>query len=245
MLQKRIIPVLLLKGKGLVKSVKFKETTYIGDPINAVRIFNEKEVDEIVIIDIEASKKKLEPNIEFLNQIATEAFVPMAYGGGITTIKQAKDIMFAGFEKVILNNIIYTKPDFIKTLSEYIGSSSVVVSIDVKKNLWGKYKVYSHVESKTLDIDPFEYMIKMQELGAGEILINSVERDGVMQGYDTSLLSQAMKSVTIPIIGCGGASSFSDFESVFNETSIPALAAGSVFVFHGKHKAVLITYPTK
>jgi imidazole glycerol-phosphate synthase subunit HisF len=245
MLQTRIIPVLLLKNKGLVKSLKFKDLTYIGDPINAVRIFNEKEVDEIVLLDINASKEKREPNFDLIAEIGSEAFVPFGYGGGITQISHVKKIMYAGAEKVILNTTFLKKPDFITEVSEYIGSSSTVVSIDVKRNLWGKYRGFSHANNKLLNDSPLELAIKAEQLGAGELFINSVDLDGTMTGYDITLLEEICKSVSIPVVACGGAGRVSDLRDVLQKAKVDAVAAGSMFVFHGKHKAVLINYPNK
>ena len=205
MLQTRIIPVLLLQNKGLVKSVKFKVFTYIGDPINAVRIFNEKEVDEIILLDINASKEQREPNFDLIAEIGSEAFVPFGYGGGISKISHVKKIMYAGAEKVILNSNFLKDPNFIKEVSEYVGSSSTIVSIDVKKNLWGKYCGFSHVSNKLLNSTPLELAKKAEQLGAGELFINSVDLDGMMTGYDLVLLEEICKNVSIPVVACGGA----------------------------------------
>ncbi len=245
MLQTRIIPVLLLQNKGLVKSVKFKDFTYVGDPINAVRIFNEKEVDEIILLDINASKEKREPNFDLIAGIGSEAFVPFGYGGGISKISHVKKIMYAGAEKVILNSIFLQEPNFVTEVSKYIGSSSTVVSIDVKKNLWGKSRGFSHTSNKLLNNTPLELAKKAEQLGAGELFINSVDLDGMMTGYDITLLEAICKSVSIPVVACGGAGKFSDLRDVLQKAKVDAVAAGSMFVFHGKHKAVLINYPNK
>lgn len=245
MLQTRIIPVLLLKDKGLVKSVKFKDLTYIGDPINAVRIFNEKEVDEIILLDITASRDNRNPNFDLIAEIGSESFVPFAYGGGVSSIDHVKKIMYAGAEKIILNTSFIKETNFIKEVSEYIGSSSTVVSIDVKKNIWGKYKGFSHVTGKLLDSTPIELAKKAEQLGAGELFINSVDLDGMMTGYDIILLKEICKAVTIPVVACGGAGKLTDLREVLQKANVDAVAAGSLFVFHGKHKAVLISYPSK
>lgn len=244
MIAKRIIPVLLLSKKGLVKSVNFKDSKYVGDPINAVKIFNEKEVDEIILLDIDASKNDAPPQLEVISQIGSEAFIPFAYGGGITSLAQVKQIMFAGAEKVILNNIAYKAPDFVTSIAEHIGSSSTVVAIDVKKNFWGKYKVYQHIKGKVLEKDPIEYAQEMEHLGAGELFINSVDLDGTMKGYDLKLMELICAKVNVPVVACGGAGSLTDIKNLFQACNADA-AAGSIFVFHGKHKAVLINYPGK
>ena len=245
MLQTRVIPVLLLQDKGLVKSTKFKEFTYIGDPINAVRIFNEKEVDEIILLDVNSSKEEREPNFDLIAEIGSEAFVPFGYGGGISKISHVKKIMYAGAEKVILNSIFLKDPNFIKEVSEYIGSSSTVVSIDVKKNIWGKYRGFSHINNKLLDVSPLELAKKAEQLGAGELFINSVDLDGMMTGYDIMLFQEICKSVSIPVVACGGAGKIADLREALQKASVDAVAAGSMFVYHGKHRAVLINYITK
>lgn len=245
MLQARIIPVLLLENKGLVKSIKFKDFTYIGDPINAVRIFNEKEVDEIVLLDINASREKREPNFDLIAEIGSEAFVPFAYGGGVSEISHVKKIMYAGAEKVVINSAFLQKPNFITEVSEYIGSSSTVVSIDVKKNLWGKYRGFTHVQNKIIDNTPVELAQKAEQLGAGELFINSVDLDGMMTGYDLILLQEICKTVSIPVVACGGAGKITDLRDALQKANVDAVAAGSMFVFHGKHRAVLINYPNK
>lgn len=245
MLQTRIIPVLLLQNKGLVKSSKFKDFTYIGDPINAVRIFNEKEVDEIVLLDINASKEKREPNFNLIAEIGSEAFVPFGYGGGISKISHVKKIMYAGAEKVILNSSFLKNPNFITEVSEYVGSSSTVVSIDVKKNLWGKYRGFSHENNRLFDTTPLELAKRAEQLGAGELFINSVDLDGTMTGYDIILLQEICKNVSIPVVACGGAGKVSHLKDVLEKAKVDAVAAGSMFVFQGKHRAVLINYLNK
>jgi imidazole glycerol-phosphate synthase subunit HisF len=245
MLQLRIIPVLLLKDGGLSKSVKFKNFTYIGDPINAVRIFNEKEVDEIVLLDIDASKQNREPNFELIAEIGSEAFVPFAYGGGITKLSQVKRIMYAGAEKVILNTSFINNPSFISEVSEHIGSSSTVVSIDIKKDFWGKYHGFSHLTSKNFTDHPVALAQKAEKLGAGELFINSVDLDGTMSGYDLTIMKEISDNVSIPVVACGGAGKIEHFKDIVSKVNVDAVAAGSMFVFHGKHKAVLINYPNK
>jgi len=245
MLNTRVIPVLLLRNRGLVKTVEFKEGKYIGDPINAVKIFNEKEVDELIFLDITASKEQREPNFEVIRDIATECFMPFGYGGGIKTIQHIKKLFSSGAEKAIINSSAIENPSFIKEASDFFGSQSIVVSIDVKKDFSGKYKVYDSSKDKLTDLDPVEFSIKMESLGCGEIFLNSVERDGTMEGYDMDLIKKVSNAVNIPVIACGGAGKLDDFRDAVKQGSASAVAAGSLFVFYGKHKAVLINYPSQ
>lgn len=245
MLQHRVIPILLLDGEGLVKTVKFKKPKYVGDPINAIKIFNDKMVDELVFLDIRASKKGYSPNLQMLRNIAAECFMPLGYGGGITSAKEVTEILNIGFEKVVLNTIALEDPGFVKQAALSAGSQSVVVSIDLVKNLFGKYKIYRHSDGKKLSKDWREHLLEVVEMGAGEILLNSVDQDGVMQGYDLDLLKEAADLVKIPLVAAGGAGNVSHFRDVIEQTKVSALAAGSLFVFHGPHRAVLINYPTQ
>ncbi|PLY10472.1 MAG: imidazole glycerol phosphate synthase subunit HisF [Arcobacter sp.] len=242
MLRTRVIPVLLLKNNGLVKTIKFKKNQYIGDPINAIKIFNEKEVDELIFLDIEATKHNKEPNYEIIKSIASECFMPVCYGGGITTVEQIKKIFQLGIEKVSLNSSILNKTDLLKHAVEAFGSQSIVVSVDVKKNLFGKYCLYNHVRKKIEKVNLNEYLKKIEEMGAGEILLNNVDLDGTQLGYDVELIKYVINDLNVPMIYCGGAKDLSDFK-VAKELKVSGVAAGSMFVFHGKHKAVLITYP--
>lgn len=240
----RVIPVLLLKNAGLVKTQKFKEPKYVGDPINAVKIFNEKEVDELIFLDITASIEKKKPNLKLLNEIATECFMPLCYGGGIKSIEDIKSIINAGVEKVALNSIAVECPELVKKAADVFGSSTIVVSIDVKKNFWGKKIIYSYSGSKNTGIDPVKFAVEMQKNGAGELLINSIDKDGMMSGYDYELINQISKEVDIPVIACGGAGNLQHLKQAY-EAGASALAAGSMFVFHGPHRAVLINYPSQ
>lgn len=240
---KRIIPCLLLRDDGLVKTVKFNKSTYIGDPINAVKIFNEKEVDELVFLDIDASRKKKEPPYQVIRDIATECFMPFCYGGGIKTIDQIRKIIASGAEKIAINTTAYYKPELIREAAEIFGSSTIVVSIDYKKNLFGKENVFVEGGKKNTKKDPVSYAVAMEELGAGELFINSIERDGMMTGYDLEMVERITESVSIPVIACGGASKLDDFKSVLTTAGASAAAAGSFFVFQGKKKGVLISYP--
>jgi len=241
----RVIPVLLLKGKGLVKTVKFKNPTYIGDPINAVRIFNDLKADELIFLDITASKEKRLISLELVKEIGDEAFMPFGVGGGISNIHQIEDILKAGAEKVILNTNAFLKPKLIKESSKYFGSQSIVVSIDVKKSIFGKYDIYIFDGSKKVKIDIGEYAKKIEDLGAGEIIINSIDKDGMMNGYDLEIIKFLSEKVNVPVIACGGAGNLIHFKQAFEKGKAHSLAAGSLFVYHGARKAVLINYPTK
>ena len=243
MLKTRVIPVLLLHNKGLVKTVKFKSPKYIGDPINVIKIFNEKEVDELIFLDIDASKEKRGPNFKIIEDFASECFMPVCYGGGITNIEQVKKLFAIGIEKVSLNISVLTNENLIKEAVEIFGSQSIVVTIDIKKSLFGMYQVYNHSNKTTLKKPYLEYIKSIEVSGAGEILINNVDLEGTQKGYDTSLMESIVRSVSIPIIACGGVGALSDFKKVKDEAKVSAVAAGSFFVLQGKHNAVLITYP--
>ena len=240
----RVIPSLLLYKGGLVKSVKFKNYKYVGDPINAVKIFNDKEVDEIVVIDISASKEKRLPNIGQITDIASEAFMPMAYGGGITKIEEIKEILFNGVEKVIINKAVHTNPALITEAARLFGSQSIVVSIDVKKSFLGRYKVYTDNGTQKSDFTPEAFAKKAEELGAGEILLNNIDNDGTYSGYDTGLIKMVAEVVSVPVIAIGGAGSVEDFRMA-KDSGASAVAAGSMFVFQRPHQAVLISYPSQ
>lgn len=240
----RVIPALLIQNKGLVKSIRFKDFKYVGDPINAVKIFNEKEVDELVILDITATVSKRTPNLNQIKEITSEAFMPVAYGGGITHVNQIKELITAGVEKVIINTEAFKNPLLIKEGAQYVGSQSIVVSIDVKKNMWGKYKVYIQNGSVNTGKDPVVYAREMEARGAGEILLNSITKDGTFEGYDLELVKSVSASVGIPVVPIGGAASINDFASAIAQGA-SAVAAGSMFVFKGPHRAVLISYPSQ
>jgi cyclase len=238
----RVIPVLLLKNNGLYKTLKFKEPKYVGDPINAIKIFNDKEVDELIFLDIRASIENKEPDYEMLRDIASECFMPLCYGGGVNSHSIINKLLNIGVEKIALNSYAYLNKDFVREACNLHGSSTIAVSIDVKKKMLGGYSVY--IKSGTFDtkLDPIEYAKSMEDLGVGELLVNSIDRDGMMNGYDLELLKKISSAVCIPVIACGGAGSMSHMQqAVLNGAS--AVAAGSFFVFQGKHRAVLITYP--
>jgi len=240
----RVIPVLLLRNMGLYKSVKFKDHKYVGDPINAIKIFNEKEVDELVFLDITASVNQQEPNYSMLADIASECFMPLCYGGGVRSIEQIQKILYAGVEKVSLNTAAVEIPGLINAAAKKFGSSTIVISIDVKKSLFGGYTVYAKSGTKSAKLSPVEFARMMENEGAGEILLNSIDADGTMKGYDLDLIKTVSEKVGIPVIACGGAGSLDHMKAaVHNGAS--AVAAGSFFVFQGKHKAVLITYPER
>jgi len=241
---KRVIPCLLLRNNGLVKTVRFKDSAYIGDPINAVRIFNEKEVDELIFLDIDATRDKKEPSFSLISKIAGECFMPFAYGGGVGTIQQIEEIIKSGAEKIIINTQAFRKKDFIREAVARFGSSTIVVSIDVKKKIFEGYTVCINGGRQSIGKNPVEYAKEMEELGAGEIFINSIDRDGTMEGYDLELIKSVSKAVSIPVIACGGAGSLNDFRLAVREGGASAVAAGSFFVFQGKRRAVLITYPS-
>ncbi len=245
MLRYRIIPTLLLHNKGLYKTVKYsiKKGKYVGDPINAIKIFNDKEVDELIFLDIDASKEKRGPNFDIIKNIATECFMPVGYGGGITTIEEIKTIFQIGIEKVILNTILLEDMSLLKESSKIFGSQSIVASVDIKKNLFGKYKIYNSSKQKNINYNIESHIRDLELNGAGEIYISSVDRDGTLEGYDIELIKSIIKDIKVPVIINGGAKDINDFSQAIKECSISAVSAGSMFVFKGPHKAVLITYP--
>ena len=241
----RVIPVLLLRGKGLVKTVKFKDPKYIGDPINSVRIFNEKEVDELVFLDITATSEGRGPNFELLAEIAGEAFMPMAYGGGITTLEQVQRIFALGFEKVIVNTAAHTLPGLIRDAVAIYGSQSIVGCVDVRRTLLGRYELISHAGKTKQSVGLKEHVQALEQLGVGEIIVNAVDRDGTQSGYDLKLIREVSSAVSVPVVACGGASGIDDFVAAVHEGGASAVAAGSLFVFFGPHRAVLINYPAR
>ncbi|MCG7856218.1 AglZ/HisF2 family acetamidino modification protein [Flavihumibacter sediminis] len=240
----RVIPVLLLHDGGLVKSIKFKDYKYVGDPINAVKIFNEKGVDEIVILDINASREQRGPDFAKLSQIASEAFVPLAYGGGIKNIDEVEKLFYLGVEKVIFNYMAFTNPSLITSVAKMVGSQSVVASIDIKSTIFGKNKVVILNGTESKHIDPVEYARRLVNAGAGEIFLNIVNRDGTYKGYDLEIIRSVSNAIEVPVIACGGASSIEDFRLAV-ENGASAVAAGSFFVFQRPHNAVLISYPSQ
>ena len=242
MREKRIIPCLLIRGNKLVKTTKFKDDIYIGDPVNAARIFSDKEVDEIIILDIEATKEKRAPNYELIAEIAGECFMPLTYGGGITNVDQVRKLIRSGIEKVVINSYAYLSTQLIAEAVGIFGSQAVVGGIDVKKKILGSYQLMSTSATIAIDISLEEHVINLVEAGVGELFINSIDRDGQMLGYDLELIKKVVKSVNIPVIACGGAGKLDHLKEALNY-GLSAVAAGSMFVYHGKHKAVLINYP--
>ncbi len=245
MFRPRIIPVLLLKDQGLVKSKRFKDYTYIGDPINAVRIYNDLKADELVFLDIEATKENRVISTEFIKNVGEEANMPFAVGGGIKTISDIKTILSAGAEKVIICSHAAENPDFVLEASETFGSSTIVVCIDVKKAFLKGKKVWIKSGSKNTGADPVEFAKLMAEKGAGELIIQSVDNDGSMTGYDIELTKTISQNVSIPVVALGGAGSLEHLMQAYKEANATGLAAGSIFVYQGKMNGVLINYPER
>jgi cyclase len=242
MLQNRIIPVLLLQKKGLVKTVQFGKGKYIGDPINAIKIFNDKECDELVFLDIDASKENRPPDFDYIKSIATECFMPFGYGGGIRSMDDINRLFSLGVEKVILNTIGLQHMDLIASAAATYGNQSIVLSVDVKKNLFGQYSIFSHAQVKHKHNDLIAYIQAGIKAGAGEIMLNMVDRDGIMKGYDLKLIQFVSKAIQVPLVVCGGAGNLNDLRQAIDHGA-SGVAAGSLFVYHGPHKAVLINYP--
>ena len=245
MLRPRIIPSLLLQDNGLVKTVNFKDPKYVGDPINAVRIFNEKEVDELVIFDIDATVLNNEPNYSLIERISNQSRMPLCYGGGIKTSEQAKRIFGLGVEKIAISSSIIDNPNLITEIGNQVGAQSVIVVLDVKKKIFGGYDVYTHNGKKARGIDPFKFIKNAQKLGAGEIVINSIDKDGLMKGYDFDLIQKIREASSLPITVLGGAGTLDDMGKLINQYKVIGVAAGSLFVFKGKFRAVLINYPSR
>lgn len=243
MLKQRVIPTLLLQNGGLVKSVKYANPKYVGDPINAIKIFNEKEVDELIVLDIDASRNQQEPNFELIEQFAGECFMPLCYGGGISSVEQAAQLFSLGVEKISLQTSVLEDVALVTKIAEKFGSQSVVASIDIKKNILGAHHLYSSAKNKIIkSVHWKEHLKRVVQAGAGEVLISSVDRDGLMKGMDTDLITQATVDIDVPMIAIGGVGSLEDIKAGVDAGAC-AIAAGSFFVFHGPHRAVLITYP--
>jgi len=242
---RRIIPALLINNGDLIKTTKFKNPNYIGDPVNAVKIFNEKEVDELIVLDINCTINSNSPDFNLIKEIVGEAFMPICYGGGIKNIEQIKKVLFLGVEKIAINTATFYDPELISNAANIFGSQAIVASIDVGYNWKRKQHVFIESGKKNIKYLPIDYAKKMEDLGAGEILINCIYRDGTMSGYDIELLNKLCDSVKIPVIALGGAKDKTDIKKVFNKTSVSAAAAGSMFIYTGIHKAVLINYSNK
>lgn len=246
MLRPRLIPCLLVHNGGLVKTVNFANPKYVGDPINAVRIYNEKEVDELVVLDIDATVKGAEPDYQLISHLASECRMPLCYGGGVRTVAQIEKIISLGVEKVAVSSAVVENPKLISDAATRVGSQSVVVVIDVKKSgLLRRQEVVTHNGSRRTGLNPVEFARQMAELGAGEIVINSVDRDGEMKGYDQDLIEQVRQAVHLPLTVLGGAGSLEDLKELISRYGIIGAAAGSLFVFKGRYRAVLINYPNR
>lgn len=242
MLKNRVIPVLLVNGDRLVKTRKFSSPKYVGDPLNAIRIFNEKEVDELMVLDIHVSKQKQEPNYRLIEMFAGECFMPLCYGGGISNVEQARTLFSLGVEKVCLQTVVLDDFVLITELADQFGSQSIVVSIDIKRNWLGKLKVYSSARGRGLKTPWQKYLVDAVSAGAGEIVLNAVDHDGVMAGMNITLIKEASALTSVPLIAAGGVGSLVDIKSAV-DAGASAVGVGAFFVFHGPHRAVLITYP--
>jgi len=241
----RVIPVLLLRGDGLVKGVKFRRHQYVGDPINAVKIFNEKEVDELVFLDISATRQRRIPKLDVIQKIADECYMPFAVGGGVSTIEQMREIIHAGAEKVVINTAAVDQPDLIERAADRFGSQAVIVSIDARRRRWGRsgYEALTRSGRQRVRQDPVSLARRAETLGAGEILLTSIDRDGTTSGYELELVSDVAAAVSVPVIACGGAGTLDDMVTVVEKADATAVAAGSLFVLYGRRRAVLISYP--
>lgn len=243
MLRPRIIPCLLVHNGGLVKTVRFKDPKYVGDPVNAVKIFNEKEADELVVLDIDATVEGREPNFRLIAQFAAECRMPLCYGGGITTVAQAKRIIGLGVEKIALSAAVLAQPKLTAAIAAEIGSQSVVVVLDVRKRLLGDYAVCTHNGRKDTGRSPVDVAQEAASLGAGEILVNSIDQDGLMKGYDLTLARCVREAIRLPMTMLGGAGSLADLARLIEVCGVVGASAGSLFVFKGVYRAVLINYP--
>ncbi len=240
----RVIPALLLDGGGLVKTVGFRDLRYVGDPINTVRIFNDKQVDEIVLLDIGATREGRGPDEAAIEEIAGEAFMPVGYGGGVRDLATATRLIQLGVEKVIVNTAAIERPALVREIADHLGSSTIVVSLDAARRPDGSYEIRSHGGTRGTALDARAHAEAMAAGGAGELIVQSIDRDGTMAGYDLELIRQVASAVEIPVVAGGGAGSLDDVVSAIREGGASAAAAGSLFVFHGKHRAVLVTYPS-
>jgi cyclase len=246
MLRPRIIPCLLIKNGGLVKTVHFDKPKYVGDPINAVRIFNEKVVDELIVVDIDATVQNREPDYNMIKNLASECRMPLCYGGGVKTVEQIDRIIGLGVEKVALSAAAVNTPELISKAAERVGSQSIVAVMDVKKSgLLRRYEVFTHNGTKSTGVDPVAFARQVESLGAGEVLVNSIEHDGDMKGYDMSIITRVRAAISLPMTVLGGAGSLKDIEELIRAMGIIGAAAGSLFVFKGKYRAVLISYPSQ
>jgi len=244
MITQRLIPCLLIDNNKLVKTINFKNPKYVGDPINVLKIFNEKEVDEILVIDISITKNKILPNYKLINQIASECFMPLTYGGGINSLDIAKKIFDQGVEKICLNNILFVENTLLSSLINIYGSASIIASIDLKKDLFGNLRIFSYKTNKFIKVSLSDFINNLIKIGIGEILFNFIDNDGKMLGPDFTFITEFVNKLPIPFIILGGISSINDINTLFH-MGVNGVAAGSFFIFHGPHKAVLITYPSQ
>lgn len=242
---KRIIPVLLLKNNKLVKGVKFKDHKYIGDPVNSVKLFNDLEVDELSILDIGATNNNQKPNFELIENIVSEAFMPISYGGGVSSVDDCKKLFKIGVEKVIFGTVAFTNPKIVQSAVDLFGGQSIVISLDIKRSFFGRFHVYINSGKTKLKISLLEAISHIKELSSGEVIINVIHKDGTRSGLDEALIDFVNSNFDVPCIALGGLSSIQNISDIFNSTSISAVAAGSYFVYKGKHKAVLINYLNK
>ncbi len=240
----RVIPILLLKDKGVVKTRSFKKPVYIGDPVNAVRIFNEKEVDELLLLDITATLEKREPWYDWIRDIVSESFMPVAYGGGIRSLDSAKKLFDNGLEKIVLNSYA-SEPHLIESLASVYGSQSILACVDVKKSLLGKYSVFTYAGTKNTGITPVDYTRELVNRGVGEIIIQSIDKEGRMEGLDLDIIRQVAEAVDVPVVASGGVGSLEDISDGIKKGGASGIAAGSFCVFKGKSKGILINYPPR
>ena len=238
------MPCLLLRGSSLVKTIRFKNPTYVGDPVNAVNIFNQKEVDEVIVLDITATVERRPPPFQLITEIATECFMPLTYGGGVRSLDDMDRLYRSGVEKVALNTAAVENPELVRAAAERFGTQAVVVSIDAKRKRHG-YRVCTNAGRRELRLDPADHAAEAERLGAGEILLTSMDRDGTLEGYDTELIRAVASRVGVPVVACGGAGRVEDFKLAVDEGGASAVAAGSIVVFHGRNRAVLINFPAR
>lgn len=237
----RIIPFLLTSDSGLVKTIKFDKRRYLGDAINAVRIFNEKEVDELVLLDIDATARGTGPQFEYVEEVLSEAFMPVGYGGGVTSLPQIERLFKLGVEKVVLNSVLAENPGLLSEASQVFGAQSIVASLDFKKDFFGRRRAYTRGGTRKHDADPLDLLKQWEQLGAGEVVVNAIDRDGTRQGLDVEFIAAAVASVEVPLLALGGAGDLAHIVAAL-QAGASAVGAGSMFVFHGVHQAVLISY---
>ena len=245
MLRTRVMPCLLLKDGALVKTIRFKKPSYIGDPINAIRIYNEKEVDELVFLDISATKNRRGPDFQVISDIASECFMPVTYGGGVHDLAEVRELFRLGIEKVAINTCAIENPDFVSQIADRFGSQSVVASIDVRRKSGGRYEALIRGGEQLTGLDPVELALRLQKAGIGEILLTSIDRDGTYEGYDIELVKRVTDAVSVPVIACGGAGTIQDFRAAVEQGGASACAAGSMFVYFGRNRAVLVNFPLR